>query len=217
MSKPEPDDIGIIRILEPATPSSFRLICFPEATSSTSYYLSLSELLLPTVEVLAIQYPPGHGEDGDREITYHPELADRIFDALGEWTDRPFALFGHRAGAYLAFRVAERLERETQTALLTLFVSGSTAHGAGPTLGPPTLCCRIAALAGDRDPQVPLRGVRAWRRCTSGRFDLEVFPGSRDGYLASSRREVVNLVHDQLLSLSGPDTEGEAGTDDKGV
>ncbi|WPB93169.1 thioesterase II family protein [Streptomyces malaysiensis] len=217
LSQIKPDDVGLIRILQTETPSSFRLICFPESAHSTSYYLSLSELLLPTVEVLAIQYPlyAGYEEDDEDRLTDSPELADRIYGALGEWMDRPIAFFGHRVGADLAYRVAERLERETGTALLTLFVSGRTAHW-GMTLGPPALGCRIVALAAEGDPRTPLRGVRAWRRRTSGRFDLELFPGSR-GYLDSSRREVVNLVHDQLLSHVPVDAEWEAGAEDKGA
>ncbi|RLV10566.1 thioesterase [Streptomyces griseocarneus] len=214
LSRIESDEVHLIRIVQPETPSSFRLICFPGSANSSAYYLSLSELLLPTVEVLAIQYPPD-ADDEEERFADAPDLADRVFEALGEWLDRPVALFGHRAGADLAYRVAERLEQETETRLLTLFVSGRTARG-GATLGPPALGCRIVALAGAQDPKTPLRGVRAWRRCTSGRFDLEVFPGSR-GYLDSSRREVVNLVHDQLLSLSTLDAEYETCVEDKGV
>lgn len=215
LSQIKPDDVGLIRILQTETPSSFRLICFPESAHSTAYYLSLSELLLPTVEVLAIQYPLYAGLEDDDRLADSADLADRIFGALGEWMDRPLAFFGHRAGADLAYRVAERLERETGTPLLTLFVSGRTAHW-GMTLGPPALGCRIVALAGEGDPRTPLRGVRAWRRRTSGRFDLEVFPGSRY-YLDSSRREVVNLVHDQLLSQVPVDAEWEAGAEDQGA
>ncbi|KUJ66800.1 thioesterase [Streptomyces albus subsp. albus] len=220
LSQATPDDVGLIRILQPETPSSFRLICFPERADSIAYYLSLSELLLPTVEVLVVQYPPDVSTGHESRIADSPQLADRIFEALGEWTDRPVALFGHRAGAALAYRVAERLERASESAVLTLFVSGSTARrapdGRGSCLGPPVLGCRIVALAAEHDPETPLQGVRAWRRCTRGRFDLEVFPGAR-GYLDASRREVVNLVHDQLLSPSTLDAEWEIGADDKGA
>lgn len=211
-----PDDIGLIRIVQPATPSTFRLVCFPGAEDTTAYYLGLSELLLPTVEVLAVQYPPDSRVEDHEHFAESQDLADRIFEALGVWTDRPLALFGHRAGAALAYRVAERLERETGTHLLTLFVSGIAAERSGAPLGPPALGCRIVALAGESDPRTTLRGVRAWRRCTSGHFDLEVFPGSR-GYLDSSKREVVNLVHDQLFSLSTLDFEWETGAEDKGA
>ncbi|WFB09522.1 thioesterase domain-containing protein [Streptomyces sp. LX-29] len=220
MSQVKPEDVGLIRILQPETPSSFRLICFPESTDSTAYYLSLSELLLPTVEVLVVQYPPDIAADQEEQLADSAELADRIHEALGEWTDRPVALFGHRASAALAYRVAERLERESDSAVLTLFVSGSSPQRdpdrRGTPLGPPVLGCRIVALAGESDPKTPLQGVRAWRRCTRGRFDLEVFPGAR-GYLDSSRREVVNLVHDQLLSQSTLDAEWEIGAAHEGA
>jgi surfactin synthase thioesterase subunit len=64
----------------------------------------------------------------------------------------------------------------------------------------------VVALAGNHDNRAPLTGIRAWRRCTAGRFDLEVFPAPR-GYLDSHRREVVNLVHDQLISLHGTEPD----------
>lgn len=201
-----PDDIGLIRILQPATPSRFRLVCFPGFVNSNAFYLALAELLLPTVEVLVIQYPGDSGDSGDvggaiqRPVADSEELATKIFEALGDWTGSRLALFGHGTGAYLAYRVAERLERETK-ALLTLFVSGRNAPIVHAPLGPPRLSCRIVALAGDRDPGTSPAGVRAWRRCTSGRFDLEVLTGGQ-WYLDSHKREVVNIVHDQLMSLS---------------
>ncbi len=202
-----PDDIGLIRILQPATPSSFRLVCFPGFVNSTAYYLALAELLLPTVEVLVIQYPGDAGDPDDlchgegEPVQDDEELADRIFEALGDWTDRRLAFFGHRDGAYLAYRVAQRLERETTALLMTLFVSGRNAPGVHAPLGPPTLSCRIVALTGNHDPRTTPAGVRAWRRCTSGRFDLEVLPGAQR-FLDNTKREVVNLVHDQLMSIS---------------
>ncbi|MFD0650349.1 hypothetical protein ACFQ2Y_18775 [Streptomyces malaysiensis subsp. malaysiensis] len=57
----------------------------------------MSELLLPTVEVLAIQYPLYIGVEDEERLTDSADLADRIFGALGEWMDRPLAFFGHRA------------------------------------------------------------------------------------------------------------------------
>ncbi|WP_035796298.1 thioesterase II family protein [Kitasatospora mediocidica] len=204
-TEPGPGGVGLIRILQPGIASSFRLVFFPESAESIAYYLSLAELLLPTVEVLVVQYPVAAGGDAGARTTDDAQLADRIFEALGEWTDGPVALFGHRAGADLAFRVAERWERDCGTAVLTLFVSARAARLTLP-LGPPTLGCRVVALVGEHTPDAPRRGVRGWRRCTSGRFDLEVLPDSYD-YLDSCRREIVNLVHDQLLSQPPPDAE----------
>ncbi|MGP9017952.1 thioesterase II family protein [Streptomyces sp. BR1] len=197
-----PADVSLIQIRQPAVTSSYRMICFPGSRNSADYYLAMSELLLPTVELLTVQYPALTAEEecgGEAGAA----LVDKIFEAVRCWTDRPLALFGHRLGAELAFRVAQRLERETDAGPLTLFVSGRTGPGHGGSLGPPALNCRVVALTGDHDPAAPLTGVRTWRRSTAGRFDLEVFPGTR-GYLDSHRREVVNLVHDQLISYQEP-------------
>ncbi|MFF7213696.1 thioesterase II family protein [Streptomyces sp. NPDC008238] len=205
------DDVVLIRIQQPAVPSRYRLVCFPDlpdAGNSSVCYLAMSELLLPTVELLIVQYPlPAAAEAGPAGNC--PGLADKIYDAVRDWTDRPLALFGHGLGAELAYGVAQRLERETGTVPLTLFVSGRPGPGHRGFLGPPALRCRVVALTGDHNPQAPLPGVRAWRRCTAGRFDLEVFPGA-PGYLDSHRREVVNLVHDQLISLHGPEPDRTA-------
>lgn len=200
-----PDDVSLVQIWQPAVPSSYRMICFPSSRNSSAGYLAMSELLLPTVELLIVQYPALTCEE-EHSAEEDTALADKIFEAVQGWADRPLALFGHRLGAELAYAVAQRLERETDAAPLTLFVSGRTGPGHRGSLGPPALNCRVVALAGYDDPRAPLPGVRAWRRCTAGRFDLEVFPSTR-GYLDSHRREVVNLVHDQLISFRGPEPD----------
>ncbi|GHF52713.1 thioesterase [Streptomyces mashuensis] len=207
-------DIALIRVVQPATPSSFRLVCFPDSDNSTAYYLALAELLLPTVELLVVQYPEAgephvHGppdDDPHRAETAAAALADSVLRSLAGWTGHRLALFGHGSGAHLAQRVAERLERDTAAGPVTLFVSGSNAPHARVPLGPPALGCRVVALAGDHDPRTTPAGVRGWRRCTSGRFDLEVLPGARE-FLDTHRREVVNIVHDQLMSLSTDPSE----------
>jgi len=253
-----PGDVELIRIQQPTSPSNFRLFCFPDARNPTSYYLALSELLLPTVEVVTVLPPdiraadafrthnsgthnsctdegfsPWPGEPPevrpdeppearpdvrpDVPLDVRPDVVDAVFRALSEWTDRPMAFFGHREGAWLAYRVAERLEQETAAELVTLFVSGRTARPRPDRIDPPALGCRIVALAGEGDQRkAPFGGVHAWRRCTSGRFDLEVFQGPL-GFPDFSRREVVNLVHDQLLSLSAVESEWEAGVEDRGA
>ncbi|MER5932821.1 thioesterase domain-containing protein [Streptomyces sp. NPDC002054] len=200
-----PDEVSLIQIRQPAIPSSYRMICFPNSRNSPLCYLAMAELLLPTVELLIVQYPSMPSEE-DFDAAAGAELADKVFEAVRGWADRPFALFGHRLGAELAYAVGCRLEQETYVAPLTLFVSGRSAPAHRGSLGPPALDCRVVALTADHDPRATLAGVRAWRRCTSGRFDLEVFPGAQ-GYLKSYRREVVNIVHDQLISLGEPDSD----------
>ncbi|MDA5285458.1 thioesterase II family protein [Streptomyces sp. NPDC054904] len=200
-----PDEVGLIQIRQPAGRSSYRMICFPSSRNSPLCYLAMAELLLPTVELLIVQYPSTLSEE-DLDPEAGSALADKVFEAVRGWADRPFALFGHRLGAELAYAVGCRLERETYTAPLTLFVSGRTAPGHRGSLGPPQLGCRVVALAARHDPRATPAAVGSWRRSTSGGFDLEVFPGAQ-GYLRTYRREVVNIVHDQLISLGEADPD----------
>lgn len=110
-----PDDVSLIQIRQPAIPSSYRMICFPSSRNSSVCYLAMSELLLPTVELLIVQYPALTSEE-EHSAEEDAALADKIFESVRGWADRPLALFGHRLGAELAYAVAQRLERETDAA-----------------------------------------------------------------------------------------------------
>ncbi|MFK3983761.1 thioesterase II family protein [Micromonospora sp. NPDC050397] len=65
----------------------------------------------------------------------------------------------------------------------------------------PTLDCPIVALTGESDPKVTLDESRAWADHTSGGFELRTFSGGHF-YLAQHQRAVINLISDQLLSLT---------------
>ncbi|WP_327326584.1 thioesterase domain-containing protein [Streptomyces sp. NBC_01210] len=192
-------DLDLICIRHASISSKFRLAGFPHSVESTSSFLCLAELLLPTVEMLMFQHSYAYDSSAPPRIGDLSDLAGDAFETLAEWTDRPLALFGHGRGAHLAYRVARRLERETGTIPATLFVSGAAgAERAEISDSGPELRCPIVALTGETDRRTPVSAVRNWRHRTSGTFDLEVFPGAR-GYLDISRRQVANLVHDQLL------------------
>jgi pyochelin biosynthesis protein PchC len=65
----------------------------------------------------------------------------------------------------------------------------------------PTLDCPIVALTGESDPKVTLEEAQAWADHTTGGFELRTFGGGHF-YLAQHQREVINLISDQLLSLT---------------
>ncbi|MFI1968798.1 thioesterase II family protein [Streptomyces cinnamoneus] len=185
-------------------PSTFRLACFPHVVGSSAPFLLLSELLLPTVEVVALRYPDTGGNCPVPRIADPEVLADSAFETLVKCTDRPLALFGHRIGAHIAYRVAQRLEHEAGTIPTTLFVSGQEPppRAPGEAAARPALSCPVVALAGSRGGRPVPAGAEEWKRCTDGRFGLEVFPGEAD-YFRSGGRQLVNLIHDQLISLPG--------------
>ncbi|MBG0566147.1 thioesterase II family protein [Actinoplanes aureus] len=104
-----------------------RLVCFPHAGGSASYFAPHARLLGDDVEVLAVQYPGRQDRYREPAITDLGRLADRLADVLAGTVPGPFAFFGHSMGAIVAFEVTRRLERRGAPAPRVLFVSGRRA------------------------------------------------------------------------------------------
>lgn len=117
-----------LRRFHPAPSAAARLVCFPHAGGSASWFHPVSRALSPSAEVLAVQYPGRQDRRGEPLVDDLFVLADQLADVLaGE--PGPLAFFGHSMGASLAFEVARRLEPRG-TRLLGLFVSGRRAPSA---------------------------------------------------------------------------------------
>lgn len=108
-----------------------RLVCFPHAGGSASFFAPLARALSPDVEAVAVQYPGRQDRRNDEPIRSVAELTDRICAALPPFLDRPVAFFGHSMGAILAFEVAVQLERERGIRPMTFFASGRRAPSVG--------------------------------------------------------------------------------------
>ncbi|MEU5401627.1 alpha/beta fold hydrolase [Streptomyces sp. NPDC005963] len=103
-----------------------RLVCFPHAGGSASFYFPLSAELRGPVDLLAVQYPGRQDRRGERGIEDLQIMADGAFEALRRWDDLPLTLFGHSMGALVAFEVARRFEAAGGR-IDHLFVSGRRA------------------------------------------------------------------------------------------
>ena len=116
-----------IRNFHPAPDAHTKLVCFPHAGGSASYFFPLSKALAPEFDVYVVQYP-GH-QDRYKEpfIDNIDGMADEAFSVLEPLTETPVALFGHSMGAVLAFEVARRMETSTGRLPAQVFVSGSRA------------------------------------------------------------------------------------------
>lgn len=101
-----------------------RLICFPHAGGSASYFFTFARLFAPDVEVLAVQYPGRQDRTAEPSPGSLAELADRVSAVLAPLTDRPTSYFGHSMGSVLAFEVARRAADRPGAGPLTLFASG---------------------------------------------------------------------------------------------
>ncbi|MFJ3493827.1 thioesterase II family protein [Streptomyces sp. NPDC086091] len=114
------------RRFHPSPDAVERLVCFPHAGGSASFYFPVSAALAGRVDVVALQYPGRQDRRAEPCVEDLGVLADAVLDALRGQDDLPLTFFGHSMGALLAFEVARRLEREGRT-IERLFASGRVA------------------------------------------------------------------------------------------
>ncbi|AEV86973.1 oleoyl-ACP hydrolase [Actinoplanes sp. SE50] len=127
MTQQAPDPGLWFRRFHPAPAGDVRLVCFPHAGGSASFYFPVSKALSPRMEVLAVQYPGRQDRRSEAQLTDLHVLADRIAEALAPLTDRRLAFFGHSMGAMLAYEVGLRLEDAGRHDLTHVFASGRRA------------------------------------------------------------------------------------------
>lgn len=123
----------------PAPPGSEprKLVCFPHAGGSASFYLPVSRALHPDVEVVGVQYPGRQERRTEPPVQDLHDLADQAAEALAPTVDRRTAFFGHSMGAVVAYEVALRLKRDHGAEPARLFVSGRRAPSAHRSLPDP--------------------------------------------------------------------------------
>ncbi|HJD82366.1 alpha/beta fold hydrolase [Kitasatospora aureofaciens] len=111
-------------------PSDFapaRIVIFPHAGGSASYYMEYAKALAPYADVLAVQYPGRQNRFAEPTIDSVPELAEQVYRELRAWVDRPIVFFGHSMGSAVAFEVARCFTRDGLAGPERLFVSAGRA------------------------------------------------------------------------------------------
>jgi surfactin synthase thioesterase subunit len=123
-------DLWIRKCGPQAGDAPLRLLCFPHAGGSASFYQPLAAALGGSAQVLAVQYPGRQDRRNEPSLVRIGELAESVVDALtpwSAWSDRPLAFFGHSMGAVIAYEVARIMEQQTDATLLGLVASGRRA------------------------------------------------------------------------------------------
>ncbi|MFG2608496.1 thioesterase II family protein [Streptomyces sp. NPDC048514] len=124
---PNRDDSLWLRRFHPRPDARVRLICFPHAGGSASFFFPMSQEMSSGIEVMAVQYPGRQDRHTEQPVASVQALAREVFSVLRHWTDLPLALFGHSMGASVAFEVARLLEQEAGIEPAALFASGRNA------------------------------------------------------------------------------------------
>lgn len=106
-----------------------RLVCFPHAGGSASFFRSWATHLPGDVELAAVCYPGHEGRIKDLLAEYMEDLARPLAQACERLPDVPMAFFGHSMGAAVAYETALRLERDHGIGLSALCVSARGAPG----------------------------------------------------------------------------------------
>jgi len=107
--------------------AKIRLICFPFAGGSASYFHNWQAILPDQIELLAIELPGRASRIREPFIKNGKELIDQLEKLDDLYQDKPFAFFGHSMGAYIAFELARRLEKKNRVPPIHLFLSGRQA------------------------------------------------------------------------------------------
>lgn len=112
-----------LRPLRPQRTPAIRLICFPHAGGSATFFRDWAQWMPPGIDFMAVRYPGREGRFSEPFVDTIEEMADRATRALLEVLDVPVAILGHSMGASVAHEVAIRLEQEHGVVLRRLFVS----------------------------------------------------------------------------------------------
>ncbi|MFD9209383.1 thioesterase II family protein [Streptomyces sioyaensis] len=101
------------RVVLAARPqASLRLYALPPAGAGPDSYLRWVPLLPPWIELCSVALPGRGTRAGEPSLTDPAYLSARLAAVLDDWTDpRPFAVFGHSAGALLAYEATRHLRR----------------------------------------------------------------------------------------------------------
>jgi len=131
-ARPGAPEGAAFRLYRPASSASVRLFCFPYAGAGAGAYLDWPALVPPWLELVGAVYPGREARSMAPPLRRLDLLVEALADAMAPWLDRPFALFGHSMGAYVAFEVGRRLVQLGRVPE-SVFVSGAGA----PHLPPP--------------------------------------------------------------------------------
>ncbi|WP_329263191.1 thioesterase domain-containing protein [Streptomyces sp. NBC_01478] len=110
----------------PSTDHPARIFCFPYSGTGASAFSAWPAMMADTA-VCPVQFPGRENRLAHPHYGTYENLADCLVDPLMPLLDRPFAFFGHCAGALPAYETVVRLAELGLPGPDCLFVSGQPA------------------------------------------------------------------------------------------
>ncbi len=104
-----------------------RLFCLPYAGGGASAYFKWASEIHSEIELVAVQLPGREERIRENPLNRVADVVDQLVGAIGSNQDRPYALFGHSLGAFIAFETARALLDRGYPGPSHLFVSAQRA------------------------------------------------------------------------------------------
>ncbi|GAA4834606.1 thioesterase II family protein [Kitasatospora terrestris] len=110
------------------------LVCLGFCGGGAGAYLPWADTLAPDTELAVVCYPGREGRFAEEFLQDWDELAEDAVRAVGSVAaERPYVLFGHSMGGWMAFDVASRIQDRGGPAPQALVVSSANAPSRGLT------------------------------------------------------------------------------------
>jgi pyochelin biosynthesis protein PchC len=106
-----------------------RLVCFPHAGGTASFFRPWARYVPDDVELIAVRYPGREDRIRDPFAESFDDLVTAVVRECLRLVDAPLAFFGHSMGASVAYEVAVRMRADHGISVSGLFVSGRSAPG----------------------------------------------------------------------------------------
>jgi surfactin synthase thioesterase subunit len=126
------EDTTVVRLRRVAG-ATRTLICLGFCGGGTGPYLDWTQVMPPGTELAAICYPGREGRFTEECARNWDELAEDAVAAVQSAADRPYVLFGHSMGGWMAFDVASRIGERAGHEPVALVVSSANAPNRGLT------------------------------------------------------------------------------------
>ncbi|MBU8567928.1 thioesterase [Virgibacillus pantothenticus] len=105
----------------------YRLFCFPHAGGGCSTYSSWTEYCGEDIEIIVVQLPGRENRINEVPLDNLDIITELITHDISQFSDKPFAFFGHSLGSILSYEVCKTLLNNKKPYPTHLFLSSCRA------------------------------------------------------------------------------------------